>query len=66
MDVHVDVYTLGLRTKVRRFEPSFVCCAFEATFLPSKLRCHAYFNVCACALLQSKRVVNNVGVFHES
>ena len=49
--------------KVRIFEPSFVCYAFKAKFLPSKLRCHVHFNVCACALLQSKRVVNNVGVF---
>ena len=60
------MYVLGLGTKVQRFEPSFVCCAFEATFLPSKLRCHTYCNVCACALLQFKRVVNNVGMFHES
>ena len=36
--------------KVRIFEPSFVYCAFEAKFLPSKLRCHANFNVCTCAL----------------
>ena len=49
--------------KVRMFEPSFICCAFEAKFLPSKLRCQAHFNVCTCALVQSKHVVNNVGVF---
>ena len=30
--------------------------------LPSKLCCHAHFNVCICALLQSKFVVNNVGM----
>ena len=52
--------------KVRTFEPSFVCYAFEVKFLPSKLRCHAHFIVCTCALVQSKRVVNNVGVFHKS
>ena len=52
--------------KVRRFEPSFVRCTFKTKFLPSKLRCHAHFNVCTCALLQSKRMVNNVGVFQES
>ena len=49
--------------KVRIFEPSFICYAFEAKFLPLKLHCHAHFNVCTCALLQSKRVANNVGVF---
>ena len=48
--------------KVRRFEPLFVCYAFEAKFLPSKLHCHTHFNICACTLLQSKRVVNDVGV----
>ena len=52
--------------KVRIFEPSFVYCAFEAKFLPSKLRSHAHFNVCTCALLQSKRVVKIVGVSKKS
>ena len=28
----------------------------KAKFLPSKLRCHSYFNVCTCALVQSKRL----------
>ena len=50
----------------KRLEPLFVCYTFEAKFLCSKLRCHAHFNVCVCALLQSKHVVNNVGVFQES
>ena len=52
--------------KVRIFEPSFICYAFEVKLLPSKLRCHAHFNVCTCSLVQSKCVVNNVGVFHKS
>ena len=52
--------------KVRIFEPSFVYCTFEAKFLPSKLHCHAHFNVCTCALLQSKRVVKIVGVSKKS
>ena len=52
--------------KVRFFEPLFVSNAFEAKFLPSKLHCHAHFNVCRCALVKSKRVVNNVGVFQKS
>ena len=52
--------------KVGIFEPSFVYSAFEAKFLPSKLRCHAPFNVCTCALLQSKRVVKIVGVSKKS
>ena len=47
----------------KRFKPSFVCCTFEAKFLPWKLRCHTHFSVCTCALLQSKRVVKNLGVF---
>ena len=52
--------------KVRIFEPSFVCYAFEVNFLSSKLRCNAHFNVCTCTLVQSKHVVNNVGVFQKS
>ena len=47
--------------KVRIFEPSFVCYAFEDKFLP---RCHAHFIM--FALVQSKRVVNKVGVFHKN
>ena len=60
------ILVLGLGRMFRIFEPSFVCYAFEAKFLPSKLRCHTHFNVCTCALVQSKRVVNNVGVFQKS
>ena len=36
------------------FEPSFICWAFEAKFLPSKLGCHIHFDF---ALVH---VVNNV------
>ena len=50
---------------VRRFEPLFIFYTFETKFLPSKVRCHTHFNVCACALVQSKRVVNNVSMFDE-
>ena len=28
----------------------------KAKFLPLKLRCHSYFNVCTCALVQSKHL----------
>ena len=28
------------------FQSLFVCCAFEATFLPLKLHCHVHINVC--------------------
>ena len=45
------------------FEPSFVRCAFKPKFLLSKLRCHVQFNICTCALIQSKHVINNVGMF---
>ena len=38
-------YIVGLR-KVRMFEPLFICCAFEAKLLPSKLCYHTHFNVC--------------------
>ena len=65
MDTHIHTCTRA-GTKVGMFEPSFVCCAFEAKFLPLKLRCYAHFNVCTCALLQSKHVVNNVGVLQEN
>ena len=64
-DLHIGVITRAGK-KVRIFEPSFVYCIFKAKFFPSKLRCHAHFNVCTCALLQSKRVVKNVGVFKKS
>ena len=56
MHVHilVDVIYVHIHIragkKVQIFEPSFVYCAFEAKFLPSKLRCHAHFNVCTCTL----------------
>ena len=49
MYIYVCIY-IRAGKKVRIFEPSFVYCAFEAKFLPSKLRCHAHFNVCTCAL----------------
>ena len=55
--------------KVQMFELSFVCCTFEVKFPPSKLRCHTHFNVCmycTSALVQSKCVVNNVGMFQKS
>ena len=52
--------------KIQMFEPSFVCYAFKTKFLPSKLNCHTHFNVCTCALVQSKRVVNNFGMFQKS
>ena len=51
------------------FQSLFVCCAFEAKFLPLKLHCHVHINVCTynvctctCALVQSIRVcvVNDV------
>ena len=47
--------------KFQMFEPLFVCCEFEAKF---SLRTFAAMpTVCACALVHSKRVVNNMGVF---
>ena len=42
---------LGVISLGKRFEPLFVCYAFEAKLLPSKLRCHTHFNICTCALL---------------
>ena len=51
--VHVHVYNIiyiRAGKKVRIFEPSFVCYTLEAKFLPSKLCCHAHFNVCTCAI----------------
>ena len=38
------------------FEPSFVCCAFEAKFLPSKLHCHAHINMFAHVHLRNLNV----------
>ena len=52
--------------KVRRFEPSFVCCALEGKFLSSKLYCHARFTVCTCTLLESYHMINNMEMFQES
>ena len=51
--------------KVQMFESSFVCCTFEAKFLLLKLCCHTHFNVYTSTLVQSKHVVNNVGVFQK-
>ena len=52
-NIHVHTY-IHVHTKagkkVRMFEPSFVCCAFESKF---SLRSPAHFNVCACALVHS-------------
>ena len=45
--------------KVQMFEPLL-------QISPFKLRCHVYFNVCTCTLVQSKCVVNNVGEFQKS
>ena len=49
--------------KVRIFEPLFIRDPFEAKSL--KLYYHAYVNVCTCALVQSKHVVNNVEMFQK-
>ena len=61
-----NIFTVALG---KRFEPLlkplFVCYTFEAKFHPSKLCCHIHFNVCTCTLVQSKCVVNNVGMFQK-
>ena len=66
--VYMHMYTcIHIRAgkKVQKFESSFVCCAFEATFLLLQLSCHTHFNVCTCTLVQSKHVFNNVGEFQK-
>ena len=63
--IHTYIHTRAGK-KVRTFEPSFIYCAFEAKLLPLKLRCHAHFDVCTCALLQFKRVGKIVGVSKKS
>ena len=61
--VHVHVYTCTLELG-KRFKGSNHCLfATYSKFLPSKLCCHTYFNVYACAILQSKHVVNNMDIF---
>ena len=54
------------KLEIGMLKPSFICYTSEAKFLPLKLHCHAHFNVCVCAYLQSQRVVNNVGVFQDN
>ena len=40
MYVNTHIHTRA-ETKFGMFEPLFVCCALEAKFLPSKLRCQS-------------------------
>ena len=63
--VYAPVYIRAWK-RVPFFKHSFVWCRLEAKFLPSKLCCYTLFNVRTFALLQSKCMVNNVGVFQKS
>ena len=58
--------TIRARKKYRSFEPLFVCCTFEAKFLPYfYLRSFTATPILMFELLQSKHVVNKVSVFQE-
>ena len=61
--MYVCMYVLRLG---KRFEYSNLHSFAAYSKLNFSLRSHAHFNVCTCALVQSKRVVNNVGMFHKS
>ena len=61
----MNIVGLGKCFECLKFEPySFAVHSKLNFFLRvSKLRCHAYFNVCTCTLVQSKCVDNSVAVF---
>ena len=42
----LNSYILELGKRFEGSKPSFICCAFEAKFLPLNFCSHAHFDVC--------------------